>query len=282
MYTPTLWGDKPRLEDESAVADMVRSLGFGPSQSTSTTQFAALESTASRRIADSLLELCHVTESDPRFEPTYENLRDVLDTTTRLLKESRGRPWVYHGVTYEVEALRRQCIAYAQMGECFRRPPDVNGAEALRHFHAALAAVEKTRDRLLEAKIHRLLARQMMEDFQWQEAVESLRSCEATFVMYGRSLEACEAKIALAQCYRCLGWADRGRDILKLATAAARRNDYLQAMVDVSFETALLALTEEAGGVSVAMVEAEKCMRRAYDLTREMTAKRENNVFFFF
>ena len=140
------------------------------------------------------------------------------------------------GVSYETEALRRLCITHLQIGKLRQKPPDGNVQEALRHFRLALEAVEKTRDRLLEARVQWALARQLMDEFRWTEAIDSLRSCDTTFLLFGRPLDSCDAKVALARCFRCTGLYERARELLKSAVAAARRNGYSQGMIDACFE----------------------------------------------
>lgn len=252
------------------------------------------EMACARRVADVLLAFCHLDDVDPRFDPTIPNLRSSLEQTTRLLELSRGRPWVINNVSYETEALRRQCICHERLGDAYRLPPHVDGVAALRHYRAALAAVEKTRDRALEARVHHSLARQMMEEFRWSEAVDSLRHCETTFVLYGRSLDACDARVALGHCFRCMGYAYQSREMLRSAVASARRNEYVQGMIDACFEMSLLELGEDEGkrkgsvkpeaittttAVAAAYDEldgagqAEWRMRRAYMLSRNAPTK---------
>jgi len=256
------------------------------------------EMACARRVADVLLALCHLDDVDPRFEATLANLRFSLDQTTRLLELSRGRPWVVNNVSYEMEALRRVCIAHERLGDAYRIPPDVDRAAATEHYRAALTAVAKTRDRALEARVHQSLARQLIERFHWSEAVQSLSYCESTFVLYGRSIEACDAQVALGHCFRCMGLPERSRERLRSAIATARRNEYLQGMIDACFEMSLLELAEDEGtgncqrkdggadggvdgGAAVgtpydewsASGKAEWRMRRAYMLTRDALTK---------
>ena len=105
----------------AAAPNVARVASVVPSMTSASVSHTSVAAAAarSRLIADSLLELCRLSDSDPRFEPTAENLGFALDNAERLLRLSEGRAWVTHGVPYEMDARRRICLLHMKLGESY-------------------------------------------------------------------------------------------------------------------------------------------------------------------
>jgi len=216
-----------------------------------------------RRIADVLFDLHVLIDEDPELDRTIVNLQMLLDMAKRLRDESHGRHWTRDmNTSYHREALRRICRVSLQLAALFiKEHKDYD--QALQHLQEANDAVEKAKDRQLQAQAYLALGHYYADTWQYEKAIAPLRDCEGLFGCYGEHKEASNARRLIGECYRRMQNIPMAREFLRSALGTAKEGFNRDGMVEVEFQLAIVDLLANEDK------EAEQHMRLAFTLTRE-------------